>query len=145
MFCVSSAFPQLQESGSPASTITTTTAAAPLTTDSMTTDQCQAVYYQCLIGGKKQELCTCDLTTCNGEDTALSRASCSSASIAATAISTPTCYYGWTQETGSSKASVDDTETKSTSLKTNIVTGGVAASSVNLLGLTAALVAPFLF
>lgn len=144
VFCVTSlaAYPQLQESGS-ATTITTTAAAAtPLATESRTPDQCQTMFYQCLMSGKKQELCACDLTACQGEDTARSRASCSSASVAATAISTPTCFYGWTQETGSAKAASDvDAGRKSTNLKTNIVTGGVASSSANLLGLAAALVA----
>lgn len=148
MLCVTSAFPQLPgapEAGSetPASPITTTTA-APSATHSMTSGECQTVYYQCLLGGKKQELCQCDLTTCNGEDNARSRASCSSASIAATATSTPTCFYGWTQETGSSKASVVDAERKSTSHKDKSATGGVASNAVNLLGLAAALVAPLI-
>lgn len=144
-FCVSSAFPQLQQSGAGSSTSTiTTTPATPLATQSMTSNQCQTLYYQCLISGKKQQLCECDFSTCKGEDTARSRASCSSMSVAATATSTPTCYYGWTQETGSSKASAADAERKSTNLKTNIVTGGVTASSVNLLGLAAALAAPLI-
>ncbi|ROW00659.1 hypothetical protein VSDG_03196 [Cytospora chrysosperma] len=149
-FCVSSAFPQLQQSHAGADSSTsmslaiTTTTATPLATHSMTHDECQTLYYQCLISGKKQELCGCDFSTCKGEDTARSRASCSSMSVAATATSTPTCYYGWTQETGSSKASAADTERKSTNLKTNIVTGGVTASSVNLLGLAAALAAPLI-
>ncbi|ROV92207.1 hypothetical protein VMCG_09300 [Cytospora schulzeri] len=143
IFCVSSSFPQLRESESPAPTVTTTTT-APLATDSMTSDQCQTVYYQCLLGGKKQELCVCDLSTCKGEDTARSRASCSSMSVAATATSTPTCFYGWTQETASSEASPVDAERKSTNFKTNIVTGGVASSSVSLIGLAAALIAPLI-
>lgn len=142
--CVSFAFNQLEESESYVPSITTPTTVAPTTTAS-TSAQCQAIYYHCLGGGQKQQLCLCDLSACNGEDTAHSRASCSRMSVEATATSTPTCFYG-SQATGSSsnmKAMAGDNDRKSTRT-TNAVTGGAASRRLNLLGMAAAIVAPVL-
>lgn len=68
--CVGSAFPglSLAESSS---------------TSTGDSDDCQATYKSCVAGGKSEELCGCDLTTCAGEDNARSHAYCAAVSASA--------------------------------------------------------------
>lgn len=114
----------------------TATAAA---TDS---DDCQATWRQCVAGGRSEELCSCDLAVCTGEDSARNRAYCASLS-AGLATATGAGASGATGLATSGVArptsAVGGVGSNSTS-STPIVTGAAASVGVSVLGAASAFV-----
>lgn len=113
--------------------------AAPTSTasaDAADGDDCQSAWRQCVAGGKSEELCSCDLATCTGEDNARTRAYCASltASLAATATGAAATGLATTRPT----SAVGGAGSNSTSPLTPIVTGAAASVGVSVLGAASA-------
>lgn len=118
----------------------TSTATAAADSDS---DDCQATWRQCVAGGRSEELCSCDLAVCTGEDSARNRAYCASLS-AGLATSTGAAASGATGLATSGGAprptsAVGGAGSNSTST-TPIVTGAAASVGVSVLGAASAFV-----
>lgn len=117
----------------PASTATATATAS--------SDPCQSTYKACVAGGRSEELCSCDLAVCAGEDSARNRAYCASLS-AGLATATGAGASGATGLATSGVArptsAVGGVGSNSTS-STPIVTGAAASVGVSVLGAASAL------
>lgn len=104
-------------------------------------DDCQATWRQCVAGGRSEELCSCDLAVCTGEDSARNRAYCASLS-AGLATATGAGASGATGLATSGVArptsAVGGVGSNSTS-STPIVTGAAASVGVSVIGAASAL------
>ncbi|KAG6358642.1 hypothetical protein INS49_012160 [Diaporthe citri] len=105
-------------------------------------DDCQATWRQCVAGGRSEELCSCGLAVCTGEDSARNRAYCASLS-AGLATATGAGASGATGLATSGVArptsAVGGAGSNSTST-TPIVTGAAASVGVSVLGAASAFV-----
>ncbi|KAF7197416.1 Vacuole-localized protein 4 [Pseudocercospora fuligena] len=76
-------------------TLITTTGTSSAPTTSGYVDKCQEAYKQCIAAGQPEVKCSCDLTTCSGEDAARIRSYCASATanLTSTASATKPASY----------------------------------------------------
>jgi hypothetical protein len=107
-------------------------------------DDCQATWRKCVAGGRNEELCSCDLAVCTGEDNARGRAYCATLSAGlATSTATGTAASGATGLATSGVArptsSVGGAGSNSTS-STPIVTGAAASVGLSVFGAASAFV-----
>ena len=107
-------------------------------------DDCQATWRKCVAGGRNEELCSCDLAVCTGEDNARGRAYCATLSAGlATSTATGTAASGATGLATSGVArptsSVGGAGSNSTS-STPIVTGAAASVGLSVFGAVSAFV-----
>lgn len=140
--CVGSAFPQLGAASSTSSSAASASAPAPSSTATGGSGDCQSTYKTCAAGGRSEELCSCDLAVCTGEDSARGRAYCASLS-AGLATATGAAASGATGIATSGVArptsAVGGAGSNSTS-STPIVTGAAASVGVSVLGAASAFV-----
>lgn len=117
--------------------------AAPTSTASAETDDCQATWRKCVAGGRSEELCGCDLAVCTGEDNARTREYCASLSAGlATATATGAAASGVASGMATSgvarpTSAVGGAGSNSTST-TPIVTGAAASFGFSVFGAASA-------
>lgn len=112
-------------------------------TASADSDDCQATWRSCVAGGRSEELCSCDLAVCTGEDSARNRAYCASLSAGLATATGAGAASGATGLATSGVArptsAVGGAGSNSTST-TPIVTGAAASVGVSVLGAASAFV-----
>lgn len=118
--------------------------AAPTTTAAASTDSddCQATWRKCVAGGRSEELCSCDLAVCTGEDNARTREYCASLSAGlATATGAGASGATGLATSGVARptASVGGAGSNSTS-NTPIVTGAATSVGFSVFGAASAFV-----
>ncbi|KXT02344.1 hypothetical protein AC578_166 [Pseudocercospora eumusae] len=85
-------------------TLITTTGTSSAPTTSAYVDKCQQAYNQCIAAGQPEVKCSCDLTTCAGEDSARIRDYCASATANLTSTASRTQPASYPTSTSSCPA-----------------------------------------
>ncbi|KAL1878189.1 hypothetical protein Daus18300_002106 [Diaporthe australafricana] len=122
-----------------AATASATATAAAASASSGSTDDCQSTWSKCVASGRNEELCSCDLAVCTGEDSARNRAYC--ATLSATATGAAATGATGLATTGAARptASAGGAGSNSTS-STPIVTGAAASVGFSIFGAASAFV-----
>ncbi|KAG8168615.1 hypothetical protein KVR01_001364 [Diaporthe batatas] len=118
-------------------------APAPTSTAAAGTDDCQGAWRKCVAGGRSEELCSCDLAVCTGEDEPSTRERCASLSAgldAATATATADAASGMATSAVASPTAAAGGEGGNSTSSTPVVTGAAASVGFSVFGAASAFV-----